>query len=169
MIYIIATACIILGTLQANLEVTKVVGDSVTFNCFYEIRYKSHGKYWCFGNSRSSCETLVHSHNFWKDGYQHRAVLTEEKMKGIFFLTIKNVQLYDAGFYYCKLSKPVMELVLETVQLRVLEVLRLRKTSVAMSISSADGKPLSVNREMMKPNSFKASESLDVKRLALMN
>ncbi|XP_072419294.1 polymeric immunoglobulin receptor-like [Chiloscyllium punctatum] len=82
--------------LWAEEHVTGILGRAVTISCHYEAQqYQSHVKYWCQGWSRM-CS--VRAKTNWPNG---RITITDDKTRGMFLVTIKNLQWEDAGWYSC--------------------------------------------------------------------
>ncbi|XP_043572422.1 CMRF35-like molecule 8 isoform X1 [Chiloscyllium plagiosum] len=87
--------------LWAEEHVTGILGRAITISCHYEAQHnQSHVKYWCQGWSRL-CS--VRAKTNWPNG---RITITDDKTRGMFLVTIKNLQWEDAGWYSCGIETP---------------------------------------------------------------
>ncbi|XP_064156114.1 polymeric immunoglobulin receptor-like isoform X3 [Anguilla rostrata] len=82
-----------------------VIGQTkgkVTVRCKYQKSYTDHVKYWCKGNFRISCSTLVKTGD---SDTQSRISIRDDKAEGAFYITTTDLTKDDQGSYMCGISK----------------------------------------------------------------
>nr|XP_023700472.1 CMRF35-like molecule 8 isoform X1 [Paramormyrops kingsleyae]XP_023700473.1 CMRF35-like molecule 8 isoform X1 [Paramormyrops kingsleyae]XP_023700474.1 CMRF35-like molecule 8 isoform X1 [Paramormyrops kingsleyae]XP_023700475.1 CMRF35-like molecule 8 isoform X1 [Paramormyrops kingsleyae]XP_023700476.1 CMRF35-like molecule 8 isoform X1 [Paramormyrops kingsleyae] len=95
---------IILSGLPGNSSVktfqylTRQYGGSITIPCFYEHKQKDHAKYWCRTKGLQSCTMLDRNETERRIG---RERIANNPDKLAFYITMSNLQWYDAGNYWC--------------------------------------------------------------------
>uniref|UniRef100_A0A8B9PNT4 Polymeric immunoglobulin receptor n=1 Tax=Apteryx owenii TaxID=8824 RepID=A0A8B9PNT4_APTOW len=91
--------------LGGSLEVTGLLGGSVTVKCFYpQTKVNRHDrKYWCRESTRS-CQTIVSSNGYTAAGYQDRASIIDYPEQSLFQINISQLALGDRGTYRCGLG-----------------------------------------------------------------
>ncbi|XP_078098257.1 polymeric immunoglobulin receptor-like [Mustelus asterias] len=88
------------GALWAETKGPGIVGRSITVNCHYDAWwYKAHFKYWCHGTTRQ-CKVVAKTN--WQNG---RISITDDKSRGVFVVTVKDLRSGDAGWYSCGIEK----------------------------------------------------------------
>ncbi|KAF3697262.1 CMRF35-like molecule 5 [Channa argus] len=85
-----------------NAKITAHIGGEFILICKYDTsRYIYSKKYWCRGDSRSSCEILVDSENVNK---MHKSVIIDQNKNGI-FVKVTNLQFEDTGVYWVGIDR----------------------------------------------------------------
>ncbi|XP_078277143.1 uncharacterized protein LOC144605586 [Rhinoraja longicauda] len=87
------------GAVWAETYVTGFVGRTITIDCPYAAAYRSNTKYWCRG--RSQCTVLVETNG--QHGRSGRVSITDNPTRGIFTVTVVNLQSEDTGWYSCRI------------------------------------------------------------------
>ncbi|XP_032898771.1 uncharacterized protein LOC116986997 [Amblyraja radiata] len=91
------------GALWAESEVRGVVGRAITIDCHYAAVYRSQTKYWCREISRQ-CTHVVETNG--KHGQNGRVSFTDNPARGIFTVTVEDLQSGDTGWYRCGITTP---------------------------------------------------------------
>ncbi|XP_038676045.1 polymeric immunoglobulin receptor-like [Scyliorhinus canicula] len=91
------------GGLWAKSKVTGAVGRKITVACHYTRQYKQNMKYWCDGRTRE-CSYLVRTND--PGGRLGRMSIADNKIKGIFVVTLEDLRLGDTGWYSCGIDQP---------------------------------------------------------------
>ncbi|KAL4593719.1 polymeric immunoglobulin receptor-like [Arapaima gigas] len=73
-------------------------GGSVTIPCQYDQKYKYNVKYWCKGETPSSCSPVVCSDSPQSEG---EVSITDVPDQLLFTVTMRNLQQNDSGWYWC--------------------------------------------------------------------
>ncbi|XP_066561777.1 CMRF35-like molecule 7 [Amia ocellicauda] len=97
--------------------VTAVVDESVTIQCPYESTYTDHVKYWCRGQRRSTCSVVVQTAG---PVTRDRTVIREDKVRGVFSVTLSELKRHDRGRYWCGIEKSGRD-ILTAIHLDVLQ------------------------------------------------
>ncbi|XP_078098057.1 Fc receptor-like protein 5 [Mustelus asterias] len=91
------------GALWAKKEARGIVGRAITINCHYGVWYWSHVKYWCRGSTRQ-CDVVATTNQ--QNG---RISITDNKSRGVFVVTMKDLRSGDAGWYSCGIETSVLD------------------------------------------------------------
>ncbi|KAG9347870.1 hypothetical protein JZ751_003886 [Albula glossodonta] len=83
-------------------KVTGLVGHTVNVPCTYNMLYVDNVKYWCRGTLRSKCHKKASTDGSVVDS---RVSILDNKLKGVFHITIKSLMKEDAGYYQCVISR----------------------------------------------------------------
>uniref|UniRef100_A0A7N6BUS9 Ig-like domain-containing protein n=1 Tax=Anabas testudineus TaxID=64144 RepID=A0A7N6BUS9_ANATE len=73
-------------------------GDSITVPCLYDSKYINNVKYLCKGYSWSSCSYAVRTD---QPHSSRKFSISDDKIKRIFTVTIKDARDKDTGYYWC--------------------------------------------------------------------
>ncbi|KAM9323491.1 polymeric immunoglobulin receptor isoform 2-T2 [Pholidichthys leucotaenia] len=87
---------VIHGMSVVNSEVVGEEGSSVTVECLYSEKFRESEKKWCRSGDWSSCLLTGSEGN-----YEDTSVAIRDDRTGAFTVTMKNLQLRDAGWYWC--------------------------------------------------------------------
>ncbi|XP_044066551.1 uncharacterized protein LOC122882820 [Siniperca chuatsi] len=105
------TLCLILlfhASLQLQCDkgqITAHIGGEFVFICKYDTnRFLYNKKYWCRGDSRSTCEILVDSEGGAKTKNTHRSQIIDAGKRGL-FVKVTNLQFDDTGVYWIGIDK----------------------------------------------------------------
>uniref|UniRef100_A0A8C3XMP9 Ig-like domain-containing protein n=1 Tax=Chelydra serpentina TaxID=8475 RepID=A0A8C3XMP9_CHESE len=85
-------------------------GQNLSIQCPYNTQYFKEKKAWCRSTVQNDCEVLVNTeHGFLR--YQNkaqegRARIHDDTQKGIVTITMENLQVHDAGVYWCAHYRP---------------------------------------------------------------
>uniref|UniRef100_A0A3Q1HFD0 Immunoglobulin domain-containing protein n=1 Tax=Anabas testudineus TaxID=64144 RepID=A0A3Q1HFD0_ANATE len=79
-------------------KVTVKKGDSITIPCLYDSKYINHVKYLCKGYYWSSCSYAVRTD---QPHSSRKFSISDDKMKRIFTVTIKDARDEDTVYYWC--------------------------------------------------------------------
>uniref|UniRef100_A0A3Q1IQ50 Ig-like domain-containing protein n=1 Tax=Anabas testudineus TaxID=64144 RepID=A0A3Q1IQ50_ANATE len=79
-------------------KVTVKKGDSITVPCLYDSKYINNVKYLCKGYSWSSCSYAVRTD---QPHSSRKFSISDDKIKRIFTVTIKDARDKDTGYYWC--------------------------------------------------------------------
>uniref|UniRef100_A0A452GWK8 Ig-like domain-containing protein n=1 Tax=Gopherus agassizii TaxID=38772 RepID=A0A452GWK8_9SAUR len=92
-------------------EYDAIEGQSLSVQCPYNTQdYKEVKKAWCRRKGQNRCDVLVNTgHRYYR--YQNRAQkgrarIHDDTQKGIVTVTMENLQVDDAGVYWCAHYKP---------------------------------------------------------------
>ncbi|XP_055510907.1 polymeric immunoglobulin receptor-like isoform X1 [Leucoraja erinacea] len=86
------------GAMRGEREVRGVVGRAITIDCHYEQWYRSYTKYWCRGWT-IQCTVLADTNG--QHGRSERVSITDNPARGIFTVTVEDLQSGDTGWYRC--------------------------------------------------------------------
>ncbi|XP_032898099.1 polymeric immunoglobulin receptor-like [Amblyraja radiata] len=89
------------GAVWGDTYVRGVVGRAITIDCHYAAEYSSHTKYWCRVQSRQ-CTDLVETNG--QHGRSGRVSITDNPARGIFTVTMEDLQFGDTGWYRCGIT-----------------------------------------------------------------
>ncbi|KAK1138223.1 polymeric immunoglobulin receptor-like [Acipenser oxyrinchus oxyrinchus] len=83
-------------------QVNGLLRESVTIQCRYGKDYKDNVKYWCKGQFRISCTTLIST-----DAPQtnDRISISDNKTEGVFTVTMRQLREEDEGWYWCGIKR----------------------------------------------------------------
>ncbi|XP_062922428.1 polymeric immunoglobulin receptor-like [Mobula hypostoma] len=82
-------------------KVRGVVGESVTVECRYDQKYKDYVKKWCRGETYVGCNDLVST----EQPQKGQVSMTDNKIQGIFSVTMDNLKMSDEGLYQCMIER----------------------------------------------------------------
>ncbi|KAK6472080.1 CMRF35-like molecule 1 [Huso huso] len=86
-------------------QVNGLLRESVTIQCRYGKDYKDSVKYWCKGQFRISCITLISTDDLQTND---RISISDNKTEGVFTVTMRQLREEDEGYYCCGIrSKPL--------------------------------------------------------------
>ncbi|MGH0160382.1 UNVERIFIED_CONTAM: hypothetical protein FKN15_039306 [Acipenser sinensis] len=86
-------------------QVNGLLQESVTIQCRYGKDYKDNVKYWCKGQFRISCNTLIRTDDLQTND---RISIRDNKTEGVFTVTMRQLREEDEGYYCCGIrSKPL--------------------------------------------------------------
>ncbi|KPP58264.1 hypothetical protein Z043_123927, partial [Scleropages formosus] len=96
LLYLLVTAGI--QGVRAESWFSAVTGGSVTVRCHYNKKFRHHVKYWCKGETGSSCLTMVRT-----DAPQSKGEvsITDDPDNLVFKVTMRNLQKEDSSLYCC--------------------------------------------------------------------
>uniref|UniRef100_A0A8C1TNI3 Immunoglobulin domain-containing protein n=1 Tax=Cyprinus carpio TaxID=7962 RepID=A0A8C1TNI3_CYPCA len=93
---------------QFQCDKTKIqatIGSTLTITCTYKTtQYRFNKKYWCAGDSRSSCEVLMDTDGFTHAEYRTRAQIIDRVSRGL-IVYIRDLKLDDSGIYWIAIDK----------------------------------------------------------------
>lgn len=103
--FLILTRLCLSGSLQLQCDKADIkvhVGGEFLLFCTYDIsRFRYSKKYWCRGDSRSTCEILVDSEHNHKSG---GSTIVDAGRKGL-YVKVTNLQFHDTGVYWVGIDK----------------------------------------------------------------
>ncbi|XP_055448593.1 CMRF-35-like molecule 4 isoform X2 [Psammomys obesus] len=85
--------------------VTGTVGESLSVQCQYEEKYKTHNKYWCRGSHVPLCDDIVKTKGS-EEARNGRVSIRDHPDNLTFTVTLENLTLEDAGTYMCRVDIP---------------------------------------------------------------
>ncbi|XP_045911452.1 uncharacterized protein LOC123974661 [Micropterus dolomieu] len=86
-------------------QITAHIGGEFIVYCKYDAaRYLFSKKYWCRGDSRSTCEILVDSDGGTKTMNTQRSLIIDQGRRGL-FVKVSELQFDDAGVYWVGIDK----------------------------------------------------------------
>ncbi|XP_032898097.1 polymeric immunoglobulin receptor-like [Amblyraja radiata] len=91
------------GAVWGETYVRGVVGRAITMDCHYAPEYRSHTKYWCRVQSRQ-CTDVVETNG--QHGRSGRMSITDNPARGMFTVTVEDLQDGDTGRYRCGIIIP---------------------------------------------------------------
>ncbi|GCC34335.1 hypothetical protein chiPu_0012808 [Chiloscyllium punctatum] len=95
------------GALSAEKNVKGIVGRAITINCSYDKQYQQNMKYWCHGWT-NQCTYVVRTDD--PEGQRGRMSIKDNKARGVFIVTMENLQRGDAGWYSCGIDRSGLDL-----------------------------------------------------------
>ncbi|XP_029971688.1 polymeric immunoglobulin receptor [Salarias fasciatus] len=111
------------GMSIVNSRVSGEEGSSVTVECLYSEKYRESERKWCRSGDWNSCRRTG------PDGsYEDASVAISDDRTGAFTVTLKKLQMRDAGWYWCSAGQ-------QKVGVHVL--VSARPTAAAVSVTSA--------------------------------
>lgn len=88
-----------------NTKIQATIGSTLTITCTYKTtQYRFNKKYWCAGDSRSSCEVLMDTDGFTHAVYRTRAQIIDRVSRGL-IVYIRDLRLDDSGIYWVAIDK----------------------------------------------------------------
>ncbi|XP_032898777.1 uncharacterized protein LOC116987004 [Amblyraja radiata] len=90
------------GAMWGERYVRGVVGRAITIDCHYEEYYRSDTKYWCNGWT-IHCKVLVDTNG--QHGWSGRMSITDNPSRGIFTVTVEDLQSGESGWYKCGIDQ----------------------------------------------------------------
>ncbi|XP_067863879.1 polymeric immunoglobulin receptor-like [Heptranchias perlo] len=86
-------------------EVTGKLGGSITVRCQYSIpSNRDFEKYWCKGAQRFSCTVMAGTRRLQQEEF-NRMSIVDNQTSGVFSVTMEQLSLNDAGWYWCGIAK----------------------------------------------------------------
>ncbi|KAE8291348.1 Polymeric immunoglobulin receptor [Larimichthys crocea] len=77
-------------------------GESLMIPCHYEPQYAGYVKYWCRGNMRDFCTSLVRSDDTHPPNPDEDKVsFSDDPVQQVFTVSMKNLKEADSGWYMC--------------------------------------------------------------------
>uniref|UniRef100_A0A8C4VP40 Triggering receptor expressed on myeloid cells 1-like n=1 Tax=Gopherus evgoodei TaxID=1825980 RepID=A0A8C4VP40_9SAUR len=121
-------------------EYDAIEGQSLSVQCPYNIQdYKEVKKAWCRRKGQNRCDVLVntgHRHYRYQNRAQKgRARIHDDTQKGIVTVTMENLQVDDAGVYWCAHYKPPSFYLIFEVKLAVTKA----TTTSVVPVTSSTG------------------------------
>lgn len=96
------------ASLQLHCDKTKItahIGGEFLLICQYDTNgFLFSKKYWCRGDSRSTCEILVDSEGVAKTEKTHKSHILDARRRGL-FVKVTDLQFDDAGVYWVGIDK----------------------------------------------------------------
>ncbi|XP_047402858.1 CMRF35-like molecule 1 isoform X9 [Sciurus carolinensis] len=78
---------------------------SLTVQCNYTSKWKTHRKYWCGGAQWSSCRVLVITTGSEQEVKKDRVSIRDDQEKLTFMVTMVDLRTEDTGFYWCAIER----------------------------------------------------------------
>ncbi|XP_047402851.1 CMRF35-like molecule 5 isoform X3 [Sciurus carolinensis] len=78
---------------------------SLTVQCNYTSKWKTHRKYWCGGAQWSSCRVLVITTGSEQEVKKDRVSIRDDQEKLTFMVTMVDLRREDTGFYWCAIER----------------------------------------------------------------
>lgn len=85
-------------------SVAGTTGSSVRVRCQYEKAYKGHNKYWCRGKYGRVCRKIVETEGEEKEKRNGRVSIRDHADNLTFTVTMENLNMNDAGSYWCRIQ-----------------------------------------------------------------
>ncbi|XP_035239329.1 uncharacterized protein LOC118208596 [Anguilla anguilla] len=105
----------------APKKVQAAIGGSFTLVCNYETKpFLFSKKYWCLGESRSTCEILMDTDGFTKRELKGRIQIHDARKNGL-FVVMTDLRLADTGHYWVGIDKIYADL-MSPISITVSEV-----------------------------------------------
>uniref|UniRef100_A0A3B3SI23 Uncharacterized LOC111855694 n=1 Tax=Paramormyrops kingsleyae TaxID=1676925 RepID=A0A3B3SI23_9TELE len=136
------------GSLQLQCdrnEVNGIIGGVLVVICQYQTsRYLFSKKYWCLGESRSTCEILMDTDGYVRAELNNRFKIQDAKRRGL-FIQMADLQISDTGVYWVGIDEIYSD-IMYRINIRVTEVAvsEPRVWSLSPPEMSCWGKPLTV-------------------------
>ncbi|XP_072133904.1 polymeric immunoglobulin receptor-like [Mobula birostris] len=92
------------GALTGPEKVRGAVGQSVTVECRYDLRYRDYVKKWCRGDPYVGCSAVVST----DQPRSERITMTDYKTRGILSVTMDNLRKSDEGLYQCMIERTML-------------------------------------------------------------
>ncbi|XP_028935871.1 CMRF35-like molecule 5 isoform X2 [Ornithorhynchus anatinus] len=87
-------------------EVKGIMGGSLSMQCPYEEKHRTHGKSWCKGSSLVFCITLLETNGSEGEVKKGRVAIRDNHQNLIFSVTMENLSADDAASYACGIDEP---------------------------------------------------------------
>ena len=95
-----------------------MIGGHFVLVCQYNTKHLLYSKkYWCLGESRTTCEIIIDTDGFIKKELKGRIEIHDAQKRGI-FVVMKDLRFTDAGHYWVgidKIDADIMSLISITV------------------------------------------------------
>ncbi|XP_050953240.1 uncharacterized protein LOC127155193 [Labeo rohita] len=95
-------------SVQLQCDKTKIsvtIGSTLTITCNYKTnQFRFNKKYWCAGDSRSSCEVLMDTDRYTHYPYRTRAQIIDGVSRGL-IVNVRDLKLDDSGIYWVAIEK----------------------------------------------------------------
>uniref|UniRef100_A0A452E562 CD300e molecule n=2 Tax=Capra hircus TaxID=9925 RepID=A0A452E562_CAPHI len=85
-------------------SVAGTTGSSLRVRCQYEKAYKGHNKYWCRGKYGRVCRKIVETKGEEKEKRNGRVSIRDHTDNLTFTVTMENLNMNDAGSYWCRIQ-----------------------------------------------------------------
>ncbi|XP_004861118.2 CMRF35-like molecule 7 [Heterocephalus glaber] len=92
-------------SLQGPESVRGSAGGSVTVQCHYSPRWKTHNKWWCRGASWYVCEILVKTRGSEKEEKNGRVSIRDNQRAQAFQVTMEGLRQDDSDTYWCGIQR----------------------------------------------------------------
>ncbi|XP_029281960.1 uncharacterized protein LOC115004475, partial [Cottoperca gobio] len=149
------TLCLIVlfhASLQLQCDKTSItahIGDELILTCKYDT-YLYSKKYWCRGDSRTTCETLVDSES--KTSKTHRTQIIDARRRGL-VVRVTDLQIEDTGLYWVGIDKIYAD-IMTSVKVVITEVPvstpRLQPLTSLVDRPTCRGQPVTVRCDCAK-------------------
>lgn len=97
------------ASLQLNCDrgkITAHIGGEFLLICTYDTRHFLFSKkYWCRGDSRSTCEIVVDSEKRSRTKNSHRSHIVDAERRGL-FVKLTDLRFDDSGVYWVGIERP---------------------------------------------------------------
>ncbi|XP_073495545.1 uncharacterized protein, partial [Phyllobates terribilis] len=80
-------------------------GNSMTVRCVYDEGYEDYIKYWCKGESSSSCIIQIKTETHKKEVSMGRFTIKDTPATHSFNVTMENMRVKDSDIYYCGIER----------------------------------------------------------------
>ncbi|XP_048874422.1 uncharacterized protein LOC125745516 isoform X4 [Brienomyrus brachyistius] len=136
------------GSLQLQCdrdEVNGIIGGVLVVICQYQTsRFLFSKKYWCLGESRSTCEILMDTNGYVRAELNNRFKIQEANRRGL-LIQMADLQISDTGVYWVGIDKIYSD-IMYRINIRVTEaVSEPRVWSLSPPEMSCWGKPLTLH------------------------
>ncbi|XP_033899211.1 CMRF35-like molecule 8 isoform X1 [Acipenser ruthenus] len=142
------------------------VGGSLTIVCRYDRgKYVFFKKYWCHGESRNWCDTLIDTDGSVKTNYNGRISIWDNR-RGLLSIEMKQLSLEDTGTYWCGIDKPYADIMC-AIHVKIVEEPVSDPVVTFLSLPSVSCSTLTISCHSAKGTSvhytwYKSSDSEDV-------
>ncbi|XP_036447246.1 uncharacterized protein LOC118822352 [Colossoma macropomum] len=141
---------VLISQVSAQLQCDKsiiraTVGRRFNVACTYNTnQFRFSKKYWCLGESRSSCEIVMDTDGFTKAELKNRAQIIDAVYRGLHIL-MTGLQLRDSGVYWAGIDKIYADIMFK-IQVEVTEeaVIRPKVWPVGSPLLTCVGQPLTL-------------------------
>ncbi|KAL6483449.1 hypothetical protein MHYP_G00083210 [Metynnis hypsauchen] len=112
--------CHVSAQLQCDKSIiSATVGGRLNVACTYNTnQFRFSKKYWCLGESRSSCDIVMDTDGFTKAELKSRAQITETYRT--FHILMTGLQVGDSGVYWAAIDKTYADIMFK-IQVKVKE------------------------------------------------
>ncbi|XP_048874419.1 uncharacterized protein LOC125745516 isoform X2 [Brienomyrus brachyistius] len=114
------------GSLQLQCdrdEVNGIIGGVLVVICQYQTsRFLFSKKYWCLGESRSTCEILMDTNGYVRAELNNRFKIQEANRRGL-LIQMADLQISDTGVYWVGIDKIYSD-IMYRINIRVTEGMR---------------------------------------------
>ncbi|KAG9269077.1 hypothetical protein AMEX_G16055 [Astyanax mexicanus] len=166
--YLLLFSQAVSAQLQCDKTIIRAtIGRTLNLACtFHANRYRFSRKYWCAGESRSTCEILMDTDGFTKAQLRSRARIAETGFKN-FHIQITGLQLSDTGVYWVGIEKDYADIMVK-IQLEVTEgkdlcsQLHKKKTLFYICLYIMSNGPIEMLQKWSNRNAPKLKKNLDL-------